>query len=183
MTARVLVASIGNPAPYTNTLHSAGHTVLEALREFLDYPRFTRSKGYGSGFVSQGNDFTLWQSPLLMNMSGKAVNAAYKYFKSTLPPGEASLARLVVVHDELESEIGKLKMKSEGSPKGHNGLKSCIHSLGGLKFLRLGIGIGRPESRDSTVVATYVLRNMTMMEKNKIRASAEGVLNLLKAVE
>ena len=183
MTIRVLVASIGNPSPYTHTLHSAGHTFLDALRERLGYPAFTKSRDYGGGFVSQGDDFTLWKSPLLMNMSGKAVNAAYKHFQSTLSPGEVSVAKLVVVHDELESEIGKLKMKARGSPKGHNGLKSCIQSLGGSNFLRLGVGIGRPESRDSKVVADYVLRKMTVMEKNKIKASAEGALILLKAIE
>ena len=183
MTTRVLVASIGNPAPYANTLHSAGHTVLDALRELLDYPAFTKSKDYGGGFISQGDDFTLWKSPLLMNTSGKAVNAAYKHFKSILPSGDTSAARLVVVHDELESELGKLRMKSQGSPKGHNGLKSCIQSLGGPNFLRLGVGIGRPESRDSKVVADYVLRKMTTMEKNKISGGAEGVLSLLQAIE
>ena len=183
MTTRVLVASIGNPAPYTNTLHSAGHTVLDALRELLGYPAFTKSKDYGGGFVSQGDDFALWKSPLLMNNSGKAVSAAYRHFKSTFPSGESSAAKLVVVHDELESEIGKLRMKSQGSPKGHNGLKSCIQSLGGPNFIRLGVGIGRPESRDSKVVADYVLRKMTTMEKKKIIGSVEAVLSLLQKIE
>ena len=183
MTTRVFVASIGNPAPYTNTLHSAGHTVLDALRELLGYPTFMKSKDYGGGFISHGDDLTLWKSPLLMNTSGKAVSAAYRYFKSTLPSGESFAARLVVVHDELESELGKLRIKSQGSPKGHNGLKSCIRSLGGPDFLKLGVGIGRPESRDSKDVANYVLRKMTMLEKNKINESAEEALSLLRAIE
>ncbi|MCJ1356144.1 MAG: hypothetical protein MMC33_006138 [Icmadophila ericetorum] len=169
MTTRILVASLGNPAPYTNTLHSAGHTLLEVLREELGYPQFAKDRALGKGLVSRGAEFTLWQSPSYMNVSGKSVAAAYKGFLHHLHPDERATAKLIIVHDELESAPGKLKLKKGGSAKGHNGLKSCITSLGGMEFMRLGVGIGRPEGRDRQEVANYVLRKMTPSEMQKIK--------------
>lgn len=104
-----------------------------------------------------------------MNVSGKNVTSAWKSWLRTLPSNEdRNAARLVVVHDELESPLGKIKLRQAGSPKGHNGLKSCISSLGGMGFARVGVGIGRCESREPRDVSAYVLRKMTMSELQKI---------------
>ncbi|KAL9120232.1 MAG: hypothetical protein Q9187_003211 [Circinaria calcarea] len=180
MPTRLLIASLGNPAPYTNTFHSAGHTIINALRECLSYPPFSRDRNYGNGLVSSGSEFTLWQSPSLMNVSGKSVAAAYKGFIRELPSDERPTAKLVVIHDELESPLGKIKLKVGGSARGHNGIKSCIASLGGMEFSRLGVGIGRPESRDSKDVANYVLRKMTPSEAMKVKDGAEEVWRMLE---
>ena len=108
-----------------------------------------------------------------MNVSGPAVAGAWRTFLKDLASEERSRARLVVVHDELESPLGKIKMKQGGSAKGHNGLKSCISSLGGMNFWRVGVGIGRPESRESRLVAEYVLRKMTPVEVEKVTVGVE----------
>lgn len=172
----LLIASLGNPPPtYANTLHSAGHTLLSALRETLGYPPFARDRSLG-GLVSRGGDFTLWQSPSLMNISGKSVAGAWKGFLRDLTPDDRASARLLVVHDELESPLGRIKLKRGGSARGHNGIKSCIGSLGGMEFSRIGVGIGRPESRESRDVAAYVLRKMTAGEVMKVRGGVEEVL-------
>lgn len=114
-----------------------------------------------------------------MNISGKSVAGAWKGFLRELTPDDRASARLLVVHDELESPLGKIKMKRGGSARGHNGIKSCIGSLGGMEFSRIGVGIGRPESRESRDVAAYVLRKMTAGEVMKVR---NGVEEVLKAV-
>lgn len=72
-----------------------------------------------------------------MNTSGPAVATAWKVFLKDLPSEEGSDAKLIVVHDELESPMGKIKVKIGGSAKGHNGLKSCMSSLGGMAFTRI----------------------------------------------
>ncbi|KAI4270815.1 MAG: hypothetical protein LQ337_006444 [Flavoplaca oasis] len=161
----IFVASIGNPSPtYTNTLHSAGHTVLTLLRTWLITPPFEKSRPYASGLLSTSPDYTLWQSPSLMNLSGKPVSTAWRTFLSSLSTQEdKSAARLVLVHDELELPIGKIKVR-EGkgaSAKGHNGLKSVLGALPGMDFTRVGVGIGRCVSRESRDVAAYVMRKMT----------------------
>jgi PTH1 family peptidyl-tRNA hydrolase len=170
---RLLVCSIGNPAPYTNTLHSAGHTVLQSLALALSYPSFQRSRNYGNGLVSQGEEYTLWQSSSLMNVSGTGVAAAWKQF---LADNRGSEGRLVVVHDELELKLGEVRAKSGSlSPKGHNGLKSIKERLGGVEYTRIGVGIGRPESRDPDTVADYVLRKMSQQERTKVEGAAGRV--------
>ncbi|KAH8815537.1 peptidyl-tRNA hydrolase [Xylogone sp. PMI_703] len=179
---RLLVCSIGNPSPYLNTLHSAGHTVLTELSRSLSFPPLQKSRAHGNGLVSAGPDFTLWQSPSLMNASGPAVSSAWKQFlKDAQRNGE--VGKLVVLHDELELGLGLVKVKSgKLSPKGHNGLKSIRDAMPGVDYTRIGIGIGRPVSRDPNVVADYVLRKMTGQERDAIVASAgrvEGELRKL----
>ena len=65
-----------------------------------------------------------------MNVSGGAVASAWKSFKLDMHPGERPSAMLVVLHDELEKPLGKIKLKTSGSAGGHNGITSCIQSLG-----------------------------------------------------
>ena len=165
----LLVASLGNPSTtYRNTLHSAGHTLLFSLQHHLAYPPFAKSRLYGNGLVSQGENCTLWQSPTFMNVSGPAVAAAWKTFLNSLPSERRLDAKLIVVHDELESPLGKIKFKQGGSAKGHNGLKSVTTSLGGAAYMKMGVGIGRPESRESKAVAEYVLKKMNPTDIAKI---------------
>ena len=114
-----------------------------------------------------------------MNTSGPAVATAWKVFLKDLPSEERSDAKLVVVHDELESPMGKIKVKVGGSAKGHNGLKSCMSSLGGMAFTRIGVGIGRPESRESRDVAAYVLKKMGPVEMQKIEDGVDEVVDAL----
>lgn len=115
-----------------------------------------------------------------MNVSGPALAAAWKTFLRELPDNEErSRAKLVVVHDELEIPLGKIKIKVGGSTKGHNGLKSCVGSLGGMAFTRIGVGIGRPESRESSDVAAYVLRKMSAGEMQKVNGGVEEVVGIL----
>ena len=172
------VASLGNPPPrYTNTLHSAGHTLIESLRYALRYPEWKLDRSYANGLISRGKAYTLWQSPSLMNVSGKPVATAWNAFlKEQSSDEERSRAKLIILHDELESPLGKIKFKTGGSPRGHNGLKSCITRLGGIEFTRVGIGIGRPESRESNDVAAYVLRKMKPAELQMVSDGAGEVM-------
>ncbi|KAL8787875.1 MAG: hypothetical protein Q9195_007568 [Heterodermia aff. obscurata] len=173
----IFVASLGNPPPrYTNTLHSAGHTLLESIRYSFRYPEWERNRSFANGFTSRGRDYTLWQSPSLMNVSGKAVATAWQAFLKEQSSEDRPKAKLIILHDELESPLGKVRFKIGGSAKGHNGLKSCISALGGLEFLRVGIGIGRPESRESGDVAAYVLRQMKPAELQKVSDGAGEVM-------
>ena len=108
-----------------------------------------------------------------MNLSGPAVALAWKSFLKDLNVEERHRARLVIMHDELEAPLGKIKVTKGGSAKGHNGLKSCITSFGGKEFWKIGVGIGRPASRESKAVADYVLKKMTPAEIEKVTSGAE----------
>jgi len=90
---------------------------------------------------------------------------------------------LVLVHDELESQLGKVTVRDgSASAKGHNGLKSCQASLGKTKWWRVGVGIGRPDSREPDVVGKYVLKKMSPREKSALENSAVGVFNALEEI-
>ncbi|KAJ8065503.1 hypothetical protein OCU04_006184 [Sclerotinia nivalis] len=176
---RLLICSIGNPAPYTNTLHSAGHTILSLLAPTLDNPSFTKSRAHGNGLISPGPIYTLWKSSSLMNISGAGVNSAWATFLRE-SSSSSSECKLVVIHDELELAPGKINVKpGSNSPKGHNGLKSIRDTLRGQPYTRIGIGIGRPESRDAGVVTGYVLRKMSAEEKRKIEGCVGKVVEEL----
>ena len=85
-------------------------------------------------------------------------------------------AGLVILHDELELRLGEIKVKKGGtSAKGHNGLKSIKERLQGVQYTRIGVGIGRPESRAPDDVARYVLTKTTPAEKAKIEGAAGRV--------
>lgn len=184
-TVPLLICSIGNPgSTYANTLHSAGHTVLNRLAEHLGYPKFHKDKILGGGLVSAKDDgqWTLWQSPSLMNVSGKGVRTAWMNWSRTLSEGEG---KLVVIYDELEKALGTVSVKTNpgASAKGHNGLKSIMAAIAGTPFVRVGVGIGRPESRESDEVSRYVLRKMTGAEKAKIEGAIPDVIAKLQELE
>lgn len=92
---------------------------------------------------------------------------------------------MVIVHDDLEKPLGAVMLRTiqGGSSKGHNGLKSISAALGNTPFARIGIGIGRPISRESDDVACYVLKKMTPAEKVKIEESVDEVITRLKQLE
>jgi peptidyl-tRNA hydrolase, PTH1 family len=200
-TLPLLICSIGNPGKtYANTLHSAGHTVLNKLAAKLGYGEFGKERELGNGLVSYPpsisggsslaggsgpGDWTLWQSTSYMNDSGEGVRAAFTSWSKKLPVGEEG--RLVVLYDELEKGLGFVTVKTSAtaSAKGHNGLKSIIASLSANKtpFARVGVGIGRPASRESNDVARYVLRKMTNQEREKIEGCVEEVVKKLKELE
>jgi len=202
----LLIASIGNPgATYANTLHSAGHIVTSSLSEAKRYSPF--QKGL-SGLVSRPpatymafgltgyrreatdksteDDWTFWQSTSLMNVSGSGVLRAYNEWLRGLrqAAGNATLqGRLVVVHDELESALGKVTIRDgAASAKGHNGIKSCQQSLGGTKWWRVGVGIGRPESRDPNIVSKYVLGKMTSYQRAQLEKTTIPVYKALEDI-
>ncbi|KAJ9618000.1 hypothetical protein H2204_013230 [Knufia peltigerae] len=193
---RLLIASIGNPPPYHTTRHSAGHLVLKSLSTHMSLPPLSRSKVLGTGSVSLGSDrgvpeYTLWQSASMMNVSGTGTLKAWKQFNG-LNAGASPdiLTALVVLHDELESSIGTIKLRrGETSAKGHNGIKSIQSSFKsagllpsmGDRFIKLGVGIGRPQSREKDDVSAWVLGQLTNLERGKIEAAAESVIAVLRS--
>lgn len=133
------ICSLGNPGPtYDNTRHAAGHFILHRLSPLLHSSPIplSRDRTYG-GLVAFDHTFTLFQSPTLMNVSGRAVRSAWKAFKSSLAPKDMQEARLVVLHDELEKDLGKVKLKVTGSGGGQKGIEDCIKALStSVGFLR-----------------------------------------------
>ncbi|KIX09494.1 uncharacterized protein Z518_00574 [Rhinocladiella mackenziei CBS 650.93] len=190
---RLLIASIGNPPPYHSTRHSAGHILLKSLATQLHMRSLSKNKVLGSGSVSLGADvgtpeYTLWQSASMMNVSGTGTLKAWKEFDKIYPSSLEFVTAMVILHDELESSVGTIKLRrGESSPRGHNGIKSIqsalksagLLSLLGDRFMKIGVGIGRPASREKDDVSAWVLGQLTHVERSKIEAATESVLAVI----
>ncbi len=141
-----LIVGLGNPGPqYELTRHNLGFLVLDFFNDrFLDGEWRNKYSGlYTEGMV-EGNRVALLKPMTYMNESGVAVKKMVK---------NRSDYTLLVVHDDLDMDFGKLKLRFDGSDGGHRGIRSIVASLGSRDFWRLKMGIGR---RGSDVVK-YVL--------------------------
>lgn len=198
---RTLLISLGNPAPYLNTLHSAGHHALTALQPLLlSQPAFASQRiASKSVLASIGPEYALLQSPAIMNISGRWVSRAYRDLLGDVTSQAPESAgedtpqptlNLLLVHDDLEEDLGVVKVRKwASSHRGHNGVKSVNASLKpsafpGARWARISIGIGRPAERERETVSDYVLREMTRYQQTVLKEKAgAGVLRCLQEWE
>lgn len=156
-----LLVGLGNPGPtYASHRHNVGYRVVDELarragvrftgaaqlRAEVAQTRLTAS-GMG-GVGAEAEKVVLLKSRTYMNESGAAVGKALGYYR--IPP-----ENLVVVHDELDLDFGRLRLKFGGGDNGHNGLKSIRRSIGTGEFFRARFGVGRPQGRQDP--ADFVL--------------------------
>ncbi len=130
-----LIAGLGNPGrQYADTRHNVGFMVADEVARQLGLS-FSHEKKWEAEVAREGADFIVVKPLTFMNDSGKAVARVAKFFK--IDPAE-----VMVVYDEMDLPLGKLRLRLQGSPAGHNGMKSIVSSLGtqGIPRLRLGIG-------------------------------------------
>ncbi len=146
---RHLVVGLGNPEPrYLNNRHNVGFMVVDRLAdaERIDVSR-SKFKGlFGTGRVADV-PAVLLKPQTFMNLSGRSVAPARAFF-------DVDLENVLVVHDEIDLPFGTLRLKIGGGHAGHNGLRSMVGELGGNGFVRLRVGVGRPQHG---AVADYVL--------------------------
>jgi peptidyl-tRNA hydrolase, PTH1 family len=149
----LLVVGLGNPGrEHAQNRHNVGWMVVDELAR-----RHGGSfRGKFSGQLAEVRDgdlrLGLLKPELYMNLSGRSVAPAVRFFK--VPPRQ-----LLVVHDEGDFDLGRLQARAGGGLAGHNGLRSIAQDLGTQDFLRLRIGVGRPERGDPRPLADYVLSN------------------------
>ena len=147
-----LVVGLGNPGPrYRDTRHNLGRRAVELIADELGGSWRSRWSGRVSELRDSDQRLALLVPETFMNESGRSVAPALRFYK--LPP-----ERLVVVHDELDLELGDVRAKRGGGLAGHNGLRSLAEAIGTQDFLRVRIGIGRPERGDRRPVADWVLQ-------------------------
>lgn len=157
-----LIVGLGNPGrEYLLTRHNAGFLFLDTLIDSYNIPDY-KSK-FQSAFAQgkiDGHDLFFLKPLTYMNLSGGRVAEVCKFYKIT--PEE-----ILVVHDDVDVDLGKVKLKQGGGNAGHNGLKSLTNSLGSPNFWRLRIGIDpRPERMD---LADYVLSTLPKSELSTLQ--------------
>jgi len=147
----LLVAGLGNPGcEYERTRHNVGWLTVDELARRHGGPFRSKFSGRLAEIRVEEARLALLKPETYMNESGRSIGAAARFFK-TEPDA------LLVVHDDVDLEQGRLQARTGGGLGGHNGLRSIASELGTRDFLRLRIGIGRPGRGDRRSVADYVL--------------------------
>jgi PTH1 family peptidyl-tRNA hydrolase len=150
-TLDLLVAGLGNPGrEHADHRHNVGFMAADELAR--RHGGSFRSKFSGELTEIRVGELRLavLKPQTYMNESGRSVAAAARFFKT---PAE----RIVVVHDEVDLPLGRLQARLGGGLAGHNGLRSVAQHLGTAEFLRVRVGVGRPERGDPRPVADFVL--------------------------
>ena len=156
-----LIVGLGNPgAKYEMTRHNIGFLIVDRVAQKLGI-EISKDKFKGKFNKKNYNaeEIVLLKPFTYMNLSGESVLPASKFFK--IEPKD-----ILVIHDELDIEFGKIKFKKGGGLAGHNGLKSIAASLSKQEFNRLRVGIGRPITRVS--IADYVLQRFSNEEEAEL---------------
>jgi PTH1 family peptidyl-tRNA hydrolase len=147
----LLVVGLGNPGrEHARNRHNAGWMVVDELTRRHGGSWRSKFNGQLAEVRIDGHKVALLKPETYMNDSGRSVRAAMKFFK--LEPDA-----VLVVHDEGDFDLGRLQARRGGGLAGHNGLRSIAQHLGTPDFMRLRIGVGRPERGDPRPLADYVL--------------------------
>ncbi len=176
-TLDLLIAGLGNPGrEHAGDRHNVGWMVVEELARRHGGPRF-RAKFSGKLAETRvdGQRVALLEPETYMNESGRSIAAAARFFK-------VPLDRVLVVHDDVDLEPGRLQARFGGGLAGHNGLRSIAQALASPEFLRLRVGVGRPGRGDRRDVADYVLSPFAPEEdvEGLVGRSADCVETLLR---
>ncbi len=153
-----LIVGLGNPgSQFENTRHNIGFKVIDELSRRWNAP-LTQSKFKGIYTIAhRPKEKVILLKPLTyMNLSGETIGALMDYY-------EMEIEDLVVIYDDLDLPLGKIRLRQKGSAGGHNGIKSTIAHVGTQTFNRIRIGIDRPTNGMS--VPDYVLSRFTTIEQ------------------
>lgn len=184
-----LIVGLGNPGEkYQGTRHNLGFEVVEEyVRKFIVHGLWFMDKRFKGEILKElpttGHQLLLVKPQTYMNNSGLAVKLLVDFFK--IP-----LQNVVVIHDELDLPVGKIKVRVGGSAAGHHGVESIIKSLGNDQFVRLRLGIGPMSGRaklsehkmDSFDVERFVLESFLPQERSKVRQMLKRAVEAVEVI-
>ncbi len=170
----VLIVGLGNPGTkYAGQRHNVGFMAVDRLASLyhmtVDRPRNNALVGEGE---AAGKRVLLVKPQTFMNLSGEAVAPLLK--RNGTP-----LADMLVVYDDLDLPLGRLRLREKGSAGGHNGMKSIIQTVGSDAFPRVRIGIGRPEAEGRTAIQ-HVLGRFLPDEESALEAVLERTVQAIE---
>lgn len=169
-----MIVGLGNPgSKYEKTKHNIGFMAIDNIVNNLDVT-FTDDKNFkaqiGSTFINHEKVYFV-KPTTFMNNSGIAVKALLTYYN-------IDITDLIVIYDDLDMEVSKLRLRSKGSAGGHNGIKSIIAHIGTQEFNRIKVGIGRP-LKGMTVI-NHVMGQFNTEDNIAISLTLDRVVNAVK---
>ena len=173
-----LIVGLGNPTKeYEKTRHNMGFDCIDLLADKLgikvNKSRFSALVGTGS---VNGEKVMLAKPQTFMNLSGNAVRPLARFYR--IDPKD----KLIVIYDDSDLDVGRIRIRKQGSPGSHNGMKHITSALGTGDFCRVRIGIGkRPEYMD---MADFVLSRFNKEDREKVeeaqKEACEAVIDIIK---
>lgn len=172
-----LIVGLGNPEPeYSKTRHNMGFNTINMLsEEYKININKTKFKGlYGTGEI-EGEKVILLKPQTYMNLSGESVIQFINFYK--IP-----MENLIIIYDDFDTDIEKIRIRKTGSAGSHNGMKSIIQYLKTEKFMRIRVGIGKTEYENDMI--NYVIGKVPEEEAKRLEKGVEkaklAVVEILK---
>lgn len=165
----IIVVGLGNPGEkFKNTRHNVGFMAVNAFAKTNNFPDFELQKKSDS-LISETNNILLAKPQTFMNDSGKAV-------KNLMAQHKSQITNLIIIHDDIDLPVGKIKVVEERGSAGHKGVESIIKSIGNDGLIRFRVGIA-PQS--DVKAKKIVLKNFSKKEKEILNQTITKIINAL----
>ena len=170
-----LIVGLGNPGKqYEKTRHNAGFIVLDEIQKELSLPQFQENKKFEAQISEanlEGKKIIFAKPQTFMNKSGQSIQAIMSFYK--IP-----VENLIILHDDLDINLGEFKISDNSSAAGHNGVTSVFETLGTQKIKRIRIGIEGAEKKLERKMngADFVLQDFSQEETQKIQELAQKII-------
>jgi len=171
-----LIIGLGNPtAQYENTRHNAGFIILDEIQKQLEFPAFEMSKKFEAEISEKnldGEKTILAKPQTFMNLSGKSVLAIMTFYK-------IAVTDLIIIHDDLDINLGLYKVSTDSSAAGHNGVSSIFETLGTQQIKRIRIGIEGAEKKLERQMSgsDFVLQKFNEEELEAVQKLTEKIIS------
>ena len=171
----ILIAGLGNPGKeYENTRHNVGFLTINKIAEDVGV-KITK-KGF-QGLYNLGqfeeSKILLLKPQTYMNNCGNALREAREFYK-------IDTDKIIVIHDEIDLPLGRIKLKKEGGSAGHNGIKSIIQNIGSDNFARVRVGVGKPYDKNNVI--KHVLSGFSKEERQQLPEVIESARDSVFAI-
>jgi len=168
----ILIIGLGNPGKqYQNNRHNIGFKIIDQVQTEFDLPKFITDKKLLAE-ISKKQNIILAKPLTYMNNSGQAVQLIKKYY-------QLKLSEIIIIHDDLDLKLGKIRISKNSSSGGNQGVNSIIKYLKSKNFIRLRIGIAN-ELRKKIPAEKFVLQNFTKAENQELIKVSEQCLEIIK---
>lgn len=170
-----LIVGLGNPEnEYENTRHNMGFNAInQVAKDYKIEVKKEKFKGLYALETIEGEKVIFLKPQTYMNLSGDSVILFKNFYK--IP-----IENIIVIYDDIDLEVGEIRIRKKGGPGTHNGMKSVVNSLGGEEFPRVRIGIGAPKNKEQLI--DYVIGKIPKEEKEMLNHGVEKATEAVKEI-
>ena len=168
-----VVVGLGNPGnQYKDNRHNIGFMTIDewAYQHHLAFNKVMFDAVYAEEIIN-GEKVLFVKPQTFMNLSGQAIRPILNYFK-------VSIEDMIVIYDDMDLDVGRIRLRQKGSAGGHNGIKSMIECLGTQEFKRIKVGVGRPQGKRTVI--SHVLSGFPKEEQEDVILSVKTAVDAIE---